>query len=105
MKDDEVVQYYDVVTRTLKKSQKQKAIKFIENKCIEELANGFFLVHPIKGYNSTTYKVDIINKDCNCQHATNQKRLGINDVTCSHIFAVIQYIRRKENMEVLNDQE
>ena len=96
---DDCIQYYDVVTRELKKSQKQKANKFIENNCIINEGNGLFRVYPIRGYNKTTYTVDINNRDCNCQHATNQKRLGLTNITCSHIFAVIQYLRRKRNIE------
>lgn len=97
--EENMVQYYDVVTRKLKKSQKSKVMKFIANDCVEELKNGKFLVHPIEGYNKTTYTVDIFKKDCNCQHATNQKKYGVKDVTCSHIFAVIQFLRRRKNRE------
>jgi hypothetical protein len=94
---DDLVQYYDVVTRELKKSQKEKVRKFIENGCVEEIGHGVFLVHPIKGYNKTTYRVSIFERDCNCQHATNQKKYGVKNVSCSHIFAVIQFIRRRKN--------
>jgi len=99
--DDELVQYYDVVSRSLKKSQKEKVRKFIENGCVEEVGNGVFLVHPIKGYNKTTYTVNLFERDCNCQHATNQKRYGVRNVACSHIYAVIQFLRRRRNMEGL----
>jgi hypothetical protein len=95
---DDQVQYYDVVTRSLKISQKQKANKFIEQGCIQDMGNGQFHIHPIKGYNKTMYTVNILKKDCDCQFATTQRKLG-NEIYCSHIFAVIQYLRRKKNME------
>ena len=93
----DLVQYYDIVTRTLKKSQKQKANKFIENDCIKEIGFGTFNVYPIKGYNKLVYTVNIIEMDCNCQYATTQKKMGKTQCSCSHIFAVIQYLRRNRN--------
>jgi len=98
---EDCVNYYDAVTRILKKTQKEKALKFLENDCVEEVKNGVFKVLPIEGYNKTTYMVNIFERDCNCQHATNQKNINVINISCSHIYAVIQYLRRKKVGEEL----
>jgi hypothetical protein len=88
-KNQETVQFYDLVTKTLKKSQKEKSIKFIEKDCIKVIGEGLFHVLPIIGYNCRTYTVDINRRTCDCQYGTSGR-------PCSHLFAVIQFIRRND---------
>ena len=79
--------HYDVSKQALIGNQGSKVRKLLKLKLIEMLDATHFLVHPIKGYNSTTYNVIIsaFNESCNCQF---NKLYG---KTCSHILACKAY--------------
>lgn len=94
---DDQIQYYDHVTRTLTESPKKKVNTLIELDLIEPIGDGKFLIHPIPKYNTRTYTVDIYKRDCNCQNVSAQRKKGITDIGCAHIFAVIQFLRRLKN--------
>jgi hypothetical protein len=83
------VQFYDHITKTLKKSQKEKSNKFVKMDLIKPIAENIFHVEPIKGYNVRIYTVDMNNRTCNCQYGSKGK-------PCSHLFAVIQFLRKQE---------
>lgn len=72
--------------RELAGSQRFKAVKFLEFDCVESInkEQTVFLVKPITGYNSTTYRVVVspFDQDCSCQWYNKQK------LQCSHILAV-----------------
>ena len=76
-----VCYWYEKIGK-LSGSQKSKAKKFLENNCIEKISIAEFIVHPIKGYNTTEHKVNIMNESCSCQWYVK------NGLECSHIKAV-----------------
>ena len=104
--NEEIIQYYDHYEETLKKTQQQKARKFIEHDCIKYNREGqTFICEPIIGYNTRTYqmtkKMDGHFR-CNCQFITSQENkvaagfLHIDDMKpCSHIAALIMMFRER----------
>ena len=63
-------------------SVRDKAIRFLRDKLIEELDIHTHLVHPIPNYNHTTYTV--VDNSCNCQGFKKNGR-------CSHTLAVSMF--------------
>jgi hypothetical protein len=74
---------------------KSKALKFIEENCVVELSEGFFMIKPIENYNKTTHNVNLNLNKCTCQF--NQKF----NKECSHIKAVKLF----KFKEVYNERE
>ena len=81
---------WDAMSKTLSGSQKSKALKFNRNNLIKPDGKGSFQVLPIEGYNTTTYTVDYNGGwKCNCQWHCK------NNADCSHILAVMLYLKRR----------
>lgn len=61
-----------------------KAKKFNRLGLVEDFTVDMWMVHPIPGYNKTTYEVILFGGQfrCNCQFNRTKKK------TCSHILAV-----------------
>ncbi len=106
MNQNEIVQYYDEYEEKLKKTQMQKAKKFIDHDCIKYNREGqTFICEPIEGYNTRTYQMTkkLDGKfRCNCQFIVTQENkvvsgsLHIDDMKpCSHIAALIIMFREK----------
>ena len=107
MKDlKDYIQYYDHYEETLKKSQEQKARKFVENNCIKYNEDGkCFVCEPLIGYNTRTYQMKKLVDGrfrCNCQCITTQEnRVGMGIMKpedmkpCSHIAALIMMVRER----------
>jgi len=90
--------YYDSLKGKLKGSVFSKARKFNKLKLIEEVTPFLYQIHPIPGYNFTTY---IVQKDgmdftCTCQAFTQEKK------KCSHVLAISLYLKNKrgEGIEI-----
>jgi hypothetical protein len=78
---------YDINKKALIGGQGSKVRKLLKLKLVEMLSATHFLIHPIEGYNSTTYQVviSIEEESCNCQYNK------IYGKTCSHILASKAY--------------
>ena len=93
--------YYDHIREKLNGSQLSKARKFCRLGLIEDVMspleyNPFkYHVHPIPGYNTRKYTVQILNGGwhCNCQFHNQTKKI------CSHIMAVLIWRRTREHEE------
>jgi hypothetical protein len=83
---------WDIMLKELKGgNQLSKARKLNKLKCIAKCDHpDLFYILPIKGYNKTTYKVNIKHEKCNCQYNVRNKK------PCSHILAVHLYQRQQE---------
>ena len=68
-----------------------KARKFLELNCIVKLSQAKWECRPLKGYNKTTYTIEMINNklECNCQGYCTKQEKGEFPI-CSHIVAVNQ---------------
>jgi len=75
-----------------------KALKFIENNCIDYVkdwkgvfGDNLYICKPIPNYNKTTYEIrwdkDLKEFSCNCQYHQTTKRM------CSHILALYMQLR------------
>lgn len=98
-----IVQYWCHHTQQFANTQIGKAKEFVKNNCYEYVGEGFFLCHPIAGYNTRTYEIrkNSITKefDCNCQRG----REG--SAKCSHVLGLyfmfkLNYFRKKDFEEV-----
>ena len=89
--EEEDLCYYDHIKKTLKGSQKSKALKFNRLKLLEYVGHGNFICKPIKGYNKSTYTLGKCEGEwtCNCQWYV--KNRGI----CSHIIALFLYFETR----------
>jgi len=75
------------------KNSKTKALKFVDNKCIEETDFGY-ICKPIEGYNKTTHKLTASDNGliCSCQgFQTKLRQEGKGHGYCCHVFAVLFY--------------
>jgi len=72
-------------------NQLSKARKINKLKLIEQGINCYYIL-PIKGYNKSTYTINIQLEDyeCNCQYSIKTGKL------CSHILAVLLFKNQKE---------
>lgn len=100
------VQYYDHYDMELKKSQYQKAQKFVKLGLIKYNKDGqCFVCEPIQGYNKRTYQLKKRidgTFSCNCQHMFSQEKKALNGVIspeeigiCSHIAALVMCFKDK----------
>jgi hypothetical protein len=78
---------YDINKKALIGGQGSKVRKLLKLKLVEMLDACHFKVHPIEGYNSTTYDViiDMFKQGCTCQY----NRLYGKE--CAHILAAKAY--------------
>lgn len=79
----QIVCKYDSARKELKGSILTKARRFCREGCVRPVRGkeGIFKVLPIRGYNMTTYDVNIFLDECNCQ--SNQ----LHGKICSHLVA------------------
>ena len=67
---------------------KAKAIKFIENNCLNyNPEDKLFSCSPLKGYNKTTYTMEAKKMSCNCQGYITKAKRG-DYAFCSHLLAL-----------------
>jgi hypothetical protein len=93
---DNDVQFYSQHARDLKHTQRNKVLKFIENKCVEyDSTIKQFIVRHIEGYNTRDYHVSKEHGDwtCDCQFYMMGKKIGEHRV-CSHAGAVLEHLAR-----------
>ena len=79
------IMYYYPKYEQLNNTKCNKARKFIEYDCIEQLTPNSWICKAIKGYNKTKYTITLNstnNYECNCQHFTKE------GTECSHILAL-----------------
>ena len=83
---------WDSISEILKGSQKAKALKFNRDGLYEwDKEHQVWLCKPIKGYNSTTYKIAKINGEfqCNCQWNVKE------GLICSHIIGLYLWLKNR----------
>ncbi len=96
------IQYYDANTGQLTYSQKHKIKKLLEHNCIQyNKTLGHFVCKPIPKYNITTYnlKKEGDKFTCNCQ-GYNKKVKLYGEGYCSHIAALYEYLKIKEESKL-----
>lgn len=102
------VQYYCHIEEELLHSRKHKAMKFVENKCIEfNKEQNFFVCKPLIGYNTREYRIDRDSTvewgyRCNCQFYTMNEKKD-EPKMCPHILALL--ISFDEDYERLLEME
>ena len=88
--------YKKLVVEGGEKAIGTKALKFIENNCIDYVkdqdgifGNNYYICKPIPEYNKTTYKIKNIRGEfeCNCQFHQTTHRM------CSHILALFMQLK------------
>jgi predicted nucleic acid-binding Zn finger protein len=93
------VQYFSKMLGACLQSQHHKAQKFIQHRCIQwDIERETFVCMPIPGYNTQTYTLKKNDGffSCDCQsYVTKQKQTGQG--WCSHILALLIWLKRKEN--------
>lgn len=90
------VQFYSEHAQKLQHGQRNKVIKFLQNKCIEYAGAGVYVCKPIAAYNKTTYKItkgDDGEFHCTCQYNT------LNKLMCSHIVTLYEFFARGQRYE------
>lgn len=99
------VQYFSKILGECVQSQHHKARKFIEHECLQwDPDRKCFICLPIPGYNSTTYSL-FHTKDsfqCDCQ-AFVKKYKESGHGFCSHVLALLIFLKRKENEQLCRD--
>ncbi|MCX6775888.1 MAG: hypothetical protein NT130_03520 [Candidatus Micrarchaeota archaeon] len=112
LKGHERIQSFSQHVGELEQSQQYKVAKLFEHNCIEyvpvqhdaggaKVAGGYWLIHPIPGYNKREYRVEACGDGfrCNCQfYRTWAKNAEPKD--CTHIGAVYQWCKMRNMAKV-----
>jgi hypothetical protein len=111
LKQHERIQSFSQHVGELEQSQQYKVAKLFEHNCIEYVpvqywddgtkTGGYWLIHPIPGYNKREYKVES-NGDgfkCNCQFARVEARKE-QPRNCAHAGAVYQWCKTRNMAKV-----
>lgn len=91
----------------LEHSQQYKVAKLFEHNCIEyipvehdaegvKVAGGYWLIHPIPGYNKREYRVESSGDGfkCNCQFYKTWAKNG-EPKDCAHTGAIYEWVKRR----------
>ena len=83
------LQHYDTVLRRLRYPQRLKVMRLLEMGCVERKGEQLYIVHPVPGYNVTTYTVLHVDRAwvCDCQGFMTKLKRGTPEPSCSHIMA------------------
>lgn len=90
------IQFYSEHSQKLLEGQRNKVIKFLQNRCIEYAQGGVYICKPIVGYNKTTYRMtkgEDGEWHCTCQFNTLKKEM------CSHICALYEFFARHQRYD------
>jgi hypothetical protein len=112
LRKGERIQSFSKHVGELEHSQQYKISKLFEHNCIEyvhttydaggvKTGGGYWLIHPIIGYNKTTYKVESCGDGfkCNCQfYRTWAKNAEPKD--CAHIGSIYEWVKRRNMAKV-----
>lgn len=113
LKQGERIQSFSKHVRELEHSQQYKISKLFEHNCIEyvhttydasgaKTGGGYWLIHPIPGYNKTTYKVESIGKEefkCDCQCYNSAVKNG-ELKNCAHVGAIFLWCKTRNMAKV-----
>jgi hypothetical protein len=112
LKQHERIQSFSKHVGELEQSQQYKVTKLFEHNCIEYVpvqhwtdgttTGGYWLIHPIIGYNKTTYKVESDGDGgfrCDCQFYKTWAKNG-EPKDCAHIGAIYQWCKIRNMAKV-----
>jgi hypothetical protein len=108
LKQHERIQSFSQHVGELEQSQQYKVAKLFEHNCIEyvpvqhdaegvKIAGGYWLIHPIPGYNKREYRVESSGDGefrCTCQFYKTWSK-NAEPKNCSHIGAIYEFLKRK----------
>ena len=119
--DEVVVQGFDHKTWSLKKTQLEKSLKFLEYGCIRLMGDGEYLMLPLNkadsfedgsvyqrkkpypiNYNSTGYNLFLVGGfwTCNCQGYVTKKKKG-EIPFCSHVQALRIFLHQDKESKLV----